>query len=274
MTTDETHMRDQDPTRAQSEQVTLDAARPSGETPSPELEKRAVIVVAHPDDAEFGCAATTAKLTRDGWQVWTVIVTDASGGGDDHAVDVGAAARRAMSDTRKQEQREAADVLGLAGVEFLDYPDGRVEPTLELRRDIVRVVRRLRPSVVFCQSPDRKWDPFYIGRHHPDHLAVGTATVAALYPAARNAWDFPELLDEGLQPHRVQELWVMGAPIVNHHVDVSHTVDAKIEALRRHRSQLADHFEELETDMRRRHAELGDKYGVAAAEEFYRAEIG
>jgi LmbE family N-acetylglucosaminyl deacetylase len=274
MTDDVDELDAQDPTRAQSEQVELDEDRPRGETPSPELEKRALVVVAHPDDAEFGCAATTAKLTRAGWQVWTVVVTDASGGGDDHATDVGPAARAAISDTRKREQREAGEVLGLAGVEFLDYPDGRVEATLELRRDIVRLVRRLRPSVVFAQSPDRKWDPFYIGRHHPDHLAVGTATVAALYPAARNAWDFPELLDEGLLPHRVRELWVMGAPTTNHFVDVSETVDAKIEALRRHRSQLADHFDELEADMRKRHAELGAKHGVGAAEEFYRAEIG
>lgn len=264
----------QDPTRAQSEQVELDAERPSGEIPSGELDKRALIVVAHPDDAEFGCAATTAKLTREGWQVWTAIVTDASGGGDDHATDVGPEARRAISDTRKQEQRSAGAVLGLAGVEFLDYPDGRVESTLELRRDIVRLVRRLRPSVVFCQSPDRKWDPFYIGRHHPDHLAVGEATVAALYPAARNAWDFPELLDEGLLPQRVKELWVMGAPTTNHFVDVTATLGAKIEALRCHASQLADHFDELETDLRKRHQELGAKHGVGAAEEFYRAEIG
>src|SRR4051812_19346861 len=117
---------EQDPTRAQSEQVELDEDRPHGETPSPELEQRALVIVAHPDDAEFGCAATTAKLTRAGWQVWTAIVTDASGGGDDHATDVGPVARRAISDTRKREQRAAGEVLGLAGVEFLDYPDGRI----------------------------------------------------------------------------------------------------------------------------------------------------
>ena len=165
-------------------------------------------------------------------------------------------------------------MLGLAGVEFLDYPDGRIEPTLELRREIVRVIRRLQPTIVVSPSPDRRWDPYFIGRHHPDHLAVGVAVTAAVYPAARNAWDFPELLEEGLEPHRVKELWVVGAPVNNHHVDVSDTVDLKIEALRAHHSQLGGHFDELETAIRRGLSIIGSRHGVGAAEEFYRAVIG
>lgn len=239
-----------------------------------EMPRRALVFVAHPDDAEFGCSATVAKWTRDNWQVWFAIVTDASGGGDDHATDVSAEARKAISDIRKAEQRKSAEVLGLAGVEFLDYPDGRIEPTLELRRDIVRVIRRLQPSILISPSPDRRWDPFYIGRHHPDHLAVGAAVTAAVYPAARNAWDFPELLEEGLQPHRVKELWVVGAPVQNHFVDVSDTVDFKIEALRAHFSQLGGHFQELEKNIRSGLAQIGSRHGVAAAEEFYRAIVG
>jgi LmbE family N-acetylglucosaminyl deacetylase len=238
------------------------------------LPKRALVIVAHPDDAEFGCSATTAKWVRDGWEVWFCIVTDASGGGDDHATDVGPEARKGISDIRKAEQRKAAEVLGLAGVEFLDYPDGRIEPTLELRRDIVRLIRRLQPTIVVSPSPDRRWDPFFIGRHHPDHLAVGVAVTAAVYPAARNAWDFPELLEEGLEPHRVKELWIVGAPVTNHYVDVSDTVDFKIEALRAHHSQLGAHFTELEANIRRGLAIIGSRHGVAAAEEFYRAVVG
>jgi LmbE family N-acetylglucosaminyl deacetylase len=242
--------------------------------PEEEMPKRALVVVAHPDDAEFGCAATVATWTRDGWDVWFLIVTDATGGGDDHATDVGPAARKAIADTRKAEQREAARVLGLAGVEFLDYPDGRVEASLDLRCDITRMIRKVKPSIVVSPSPDRRWDEFFIGRHHPDHLAVGVATTAAVYPAARNAWDFPELLDEGFEPHRVKELWIVGAPVVNHFVDVTATVDTKIAALRAHDCQLGAHFEDVERMIRRGLEKNGEKHGVGAAEEFHRVVIG
>lgn len=265
-------------TRAQAEaQSEIDSSEESleehPEQPE-EMPKRALVVVAHPDDAEFSCGATVARWTRDGWEVRFVIVTDASGGGDDHATDVGPEARKAISDTRKAEQREAARILGVSGIDFLDYLDGTIEPTLELRRDITRMIRTYKPSILVCPSPDFRWDPFYIGRHHPDHLAVGRATIAAAYPASRNAWDFPELLEQGYQPHRVRELWVVGAPEMNHFVDVTETLDQKIEALRAHASQLAAHFEQVEQRVREGLTENGQQHGVGAAEEFYRAEIG
>ncbi|MEI2616420.1 MAG: PIG-L deacetylase family protein [Thermomicrobiales bacterium] len=239
-----------------------------------EMPKRALVIVAHPDDAEFSCGATAAKWSRDGWDVRYVIVTDASGGGDDNATDVGPEARKAISDRRKAEQREAARVAGVAGVDFLDQRDGTIEPTLALRREIVRCIRRHKPSIIVCPSPEYRWDPFYIGRHHPDHLAVGQAVIAAIYPSARNAWDFPELLEEGLLPHRVKELWVVGAPNTNHFVNVSETVDVKIEALRAHDSQLGAHFDEVAKNVRSGLQLNGSKYGVSAAEEFYRAGVG
>ncbi|RIK39254.1 MAG: PIG-L family deacetylase [Chloroflexi bacterium] len=239
----------------------------------PIVPQRALVIVAHPDDAELACGATVATWTASGAQVWTCIVTDASGGGDDHAEDVGPAARAAISAMRKAEQRAACDALGQAGALFLDYPDGRIEPTLELRRDIVRVIRQLQPEIIITQSPDRRWDPFFLFRHHPDHLAVGAAVMAAVYPAARNSWDFPELLDEGLKPHRVQELWISAAPVVNHWVDVTAGVDAKIAALRAHHSQLGPRMDELATNIRRWLAENGARYGVGAAEEFHRADL-
>jgi LmbE family N-acetylglucosaminyl deacetylase len=247
---------------------------PEKPTPPEELPKRALVVVAHPDDAEFSCGATVAKWTRDGWEVHYVIVTDASGGGADNATDVGPEARKKISDTRKAEQRKAAETLGVAGVEFLDYRDGTIEFTLELRRDITRMIRKHKPGILLCPSPDFRWDPFYIGRHHPDHLAVGRSTVAAAYPASRNAWDFPELLDEGYLPYRIKELWIVGAPNANHYVDVTHTVDDKIEALRAHDSQLGAHFEEVAKSVRSGLRLTGARYGVGAAEEFYRAVIG
>jgi LmbE family N-acetylglucosaminyl deacetylase len=235
--------------------------------------KSALVIVAHPDDAELGCGGTVATWTAAGAEVWTCIVTDASGGGEDDAEDVGPAARQAMSELRKAEQRAACDALGEAGSIFLDYPDGRIEPSLDLRRDIVRVIRQTRPEIVITQSPDRRWDQLFLFRHHPDHLAVGQAVMSAVYPAARNSWDFPELLDEGLKPHRIAELWISAAPVLNHWVDVTAGLDGKIAALRAHHSQLGPRFTELEENIRKWMAETGAKYGVDAAEEFHRAVL-
>ncbi len=238
-----------------------------------EQKKVAMVIVAHPDDAEFGAAGTVAKWVREGWDVYYVLLTDAVGGGPDEATDVGPVARRTIAETRKREQRAAGAVLGVKDVIFLDYPDGQLQPTIELRRDIVRVLRKYRPTRVICQSPDRTWTPvMIIGRYHPDHLASGQAVISALYPASQNPWDFPELLDEGLMPHKVSEVYIMGAPFSNYFVDISETIDKKIEALLCHQSQFIGRVDELEKMMRSRTAELGKKYWVAYAEEFHRTE--
>src|SRR5690242_21208918 len=137
-----------------------------------------MVIVAHPDDAEFGCAGTVAAWAREGWEIYLVICTDAAGGGPDDATDVGPGARQLITATRKAEQRAAAEVLGLRDVIFLDRPDGLLQPTIELRRELVRLLRRYRPTRVICQSPDRSWRPVMaIGRYHPDHLAAGQAAL-------------------------------------------------------------------------------------------------
>ena len=233
----------------------------------------ALVVVAHPDDAEFGCGGSMARWARDGWDVYLVVCTDASGGGADDVVLVGQEARRAITDTRKAEQMASAKVLGLRGVVFLDQPDGILQPSIELRRMLVRLMRMFKPNRLVCQSPDRVWKPIYaIGRHHPDHLAAGAATIAAMYPASQNAWDFPELLAEGLKPHKISELLVMGGPEVNHAIDISPTLDVKIEALRAHHSQLGAHFPQVETRIREWSSMNGAPRGLAAAEVFHRTE--
>ncbi len=240
-----------------------------------ELPRVAMIVVAHPDDAEFGCAGSVAAWAREGWDVYCVICTDASGGGSDEAIDVGPEARRQITTTRKAEQREAARILGLRDVIFLDRPDGMLQPTLDLRRDLVRLMRRYRPTRVICQSPERTWKPVYsLGRHHPDHLAAGQATIAAIYPACQNPWDFPELLAEGLAPHKVRELYVMGAPEINQAVDISATIDLKLAALAAHVSQLGPRMAELEPRLREWAAEIGKQHNMQYAEVFHRAENG
>ncbi|HEU5423739.1 MAG TPA: PIG-L deacetylase family protein [Nitrolancea sp.] len=239
----------------------------------PEERKVAMVVVAHPDDAEFGSAGTLAKWAKEGWDVYQVIVTDGASGGSDEATEVGPEARRKMTATRKAEQRKAAEVLGVKDVIFLDYPDGEVQPTLELRKDIVRLLRTYRPTRVICPSPDRTWTPAYaIGRYHPDHLAVGQAAMAAVYPASQNPWDFPELLQQGLGPHKIKELYVAGAPVINHAVDISDTIDQKIEALRAHHSQLGDHMEQIEEWIRGGSAKAGEEYNMGYAERFHFSE--
>ncbi|HKV00867.1 MAG TPA: PIG-L family deacetylase [Ktedonobacteraceae bacterium] len=235
--------------------------------------KVAMVIVAHPDDAEFGAAGTVATWVREGWDVYYVICTDASGGGPDDATDVGPEARRKVSETRKREQQAACAVLGVKDVFFLDYPDGLLQPTIELRRELVRLLRGYRPSRVICPSPERSWTPaFFIGRYHADHLAAGVAALAAIYPMSQNPWDFPELLNEGLLPHKISEIYIMGAQVVNHFVDISGVIDIKIEALLSHVSQFIDRTEDIGSMVRTRSAEWGAKYGVAYAEDFHRAE--
>lgn len=236
-------------------------------------QRNALVIVAHPDDAEFGSAGTVAKWAQEGWNVTYVICTDASAGGGDEATDVGPDARKRLSETRKREQREAAKILGVKDVIFLDYPDGRLQPTIELRRDLVRIIRQVKPQRVIVPSPDRTWTPAYsTGRYHPDHLAVGEASLAALYPAAQNPWDFPELLEEGIPPYHVAEIYVVGAPAANHTEDISSTIDRKVAALRAHESQLAAHFDELEPMIRKWAEETGKEQGYAAAESFHKAD--
>jgi LmbE family N-acetylglucosaminyl deacetylase len=233
----------------------------------------ALVVVAHPDDAEFGCAGTIAAWAREGWEAYLVVCTDAAGGGSDEATDVGPQARRRITETRRAEQRAASAILGLREVIFLDYVDGLLMPSLELRRDLVRLLRRYRPARVICQSPDRVWRPLMsLGRHHPDHLAAGQAALAALYPAAQNPWDFPELLGEGLLPHKVREIYIMGAPEPNHAVDITATLDLKLVALRAHESQVGARFADLEQRLRTWAADNGAQYGMACAEVFHRTE--
>lgn len=234
--------------------------------------KVAMIFVAHPDDAEFGSAGSAAAWSREGWDVYYTIMTDGGSGGDDHATDVGPEARRKMSEIRKGEQRDAGRILGLKDVIFLDYPDGTLEPTLELRRDIVRLIRQYKVDRVVCQSPEWGWEHGYsIGRNHPDHLAGGTAVLRAIYPAPQNAWDFPELLAEGLEPYKVNELLVVGAPYPNYAVDISDTLDLKIEALRAHKSQIQDPTGQLATWIRRWASSRAARYGLDYVEEFHRA---
>ena len=192
--------------------------------------ERVLIVTAHPDDVDFGSAGTVAKWTRTGVEVFYCIATDGDAGGFDPSVP-----RDAIAGIRREEQTKAAAEVGVTDLTFLGYPDGRLQATLDLRRDISRVIRRVKPDRVVTQSPVRDFKRIY--GSHPDHLAVAEATLCAVYPDARNPFTFTELIDEGYEAHAVAQLWITGGTEPNHWVDITETIDVKFAALRCHASQ-------------------------------------
>jgi LmbE family N-acetylglucosaminyl deacetylase len=197
--------------------------------------RRVLVVTAHPDDVDFGSAGTVAAFTSAGLDVTYCIVTNGEAGGSDRSLS-----RAEMAALRQDEQRAAAATVGVTDVRFLGYPDGMVEASRTLRRDISRVIRQVRPERVVTQSPERSWDFIYAS--HPDHLAAGEAAVCAVYPDARNPFAHPELLDEGLEPWTVPELWIMG-PVgqsAGVAVETTATVQRKVAALLCHKSQIGD----------------------------------
>jgi LmbE family N-acetylglucosaminyl deacetylase len=195
--------------------------------------ERILVVTAHPDDVDFGVSGSVATWVKAGIEVAYCVVTDGDAGGSDRSIS-----RSDVAVLRREEQRAAAAEVGVSDVEFLGYPDGRLSPSIELRRDISRQIRRFQPQRLVCQSPERWWER--LGASHPDHLAAGEASVCSVFPDARNPFAHPELLDEGLEPYSVAELWMMAAPKANIAVDITDTFDRKIAALRRHRSQVGE----------------------------------
>ncbi|GAA1291617.1 GlcNAc-PI de-N-acetylase [Planotetraspora silvatica] len=205
--------------------------------------KNVLVVTAHPDDIDFGGAGTVAKLVDAGADVVYCLVTDGDAGGFDRKLDNGG-----MAAARRAEQMAAARCVGVEDIRFLGYRDGMVEQSLDLRRDIARVIRQVRPDLVLASTPERNYAR--LGPSHPDHRAVGGATLDAVYPDARNPYAFPELLaDEGLEAWIVREVWLMGTMTPDRYVDVTATVDRKIEALRAHESQTA-HMDNLDEFVR------------------------
>jgi LmbE family N-acetylglucosaminyl deacetylase len=195
---------------------------------------RILVITAHPDDVDFGAAGTVARWTDAGIDVSYCVVTNGDAGGSDRSVP-----RDEMATLRQAEQTAAAKQVGVSDLHFLGYPDGRVEPTLGLRKDLARVIRLLRPDRVLCQSPERNYARLGVG--HPDHRAVGSASLDAIYPDSRNPFAFPELLaEEKLEPWTVREVWISGGPAPTHYVDITETFARKLAALRSHVSQVKD----------------------------------
>lgn len=229
--------------------------------------KTILVVTAHPDDVDFGAAGSVATWTDQGVDVQYCIVTDGDAGGFDETFP-----RAEMAPLRRAEQTAAANCVGVHDIRFLGYPDGRVEPTIGLRRDLARVIRQVRPERVVCPSPERNYAR--VGTSHPDHRAVGSAALDAVYPDARNPFAFPELAGEGLATWAVREVWIAGSPAPNHYVDVTGTFPRKIAALRAHESQTG-HLTGLEDRLRERLAATARSAGLGdghLAEAFQRLD--
>lgn len=221
-----------------------------------------MVITAHPDDSEFSVAGTVARWIKEGWRVVYAICTDGSRGSNDPNMPP-----ERMAPIRRAEQLEAARILGVQTVIFLDHEDGALQPTMELRRELTRLVRRYKPDIVISSDPTRYFHRnVYV--NHPDHRAAGEAALYAIFPSAVTRFVFRELLDEGLEPHKVSEIYLSGAPEADTWVDISDTIDLKIAALKAHRSQIAP--EHVDARIREWAGELGRKYGVPYAEEFRR----
>ena len=233
----------------------------------PDLIRRAMVVVAHPDDAEWMCAGTVAKWCAEGWRVVYVLCTDGSKGSSDPDIT-----GEELVKLREAEQREAARVLGVEEVVFLGHPDAYLEPTLDLRKELAREIRRHRPEILITESPVRNLtDRFYLA--HPDHLAAGEAAMAAVFPTARDHLTFPELLEEGLEPHKVKEVWIGGGEEGSDmFIDVTDHMDTALEALKAHRSQVSD--EEANEWFPLGRIETARKVGFQYAEAFKVIRLG
>jgi LmbE family N-acetylglucosaminyl deacetylase len=197
----------------------------------------ALVVAAHPDDIEFGCAGTVARWVREGARVTYALVTNGAAGSSDPEMT-----RERLAELREAEARAAAKVVGVDQVEFLGYEDGLLEPTLEVREKIVRLIRRVRPEVVVTTDPTtRYFGDRYI--NHPDHRAAGEATLAAVIPGSDTRLAYPELLEAGLEPVKLVGVMLMMNEKPNLVVDIGDYLDKKIESLACHVTQLGDQVE-------------------------------
>ena len=229
--------------------------------------KKILAVGAHADDIDFGCAGSFAKWVKEGAEIYYLILTDGSKGSEDLSIN-----NEQLITMRQQEQKKAAKILGAKYVFFLQEIDGELQNTLELRKEIVRIIRSVKPDIVIS------WDPTYFYSqqagyiNHPDHRVAGQATLEAVFPYSRNIRSFPELLDEGLELHKVSEVLLMNRQDADFFIDISDTMDDKIEALSCHKSQF-ENFDDVIKRVKERAAKMGQKAKCKYAEGFIRIVI-
>jgi len=223
-----------------------------------------MVVTAHPDDAEFGVAGTVARWTREGKQVVYVVCTNGDKGTSDRSLKPAE-----LTKIRRKEQEAAARTLGVSEVIFLGYPDQELEDTAEFRKQIVRLIRMYRPKSIVTSDPYRRY------LWHRDHRIAGQVTLDAVFPYARDHLAYPDLLEEGLEPHKVEEMFFWAAEEVNYRSDITNTFDLKIAALRCHESQVQGFPNPagLEDWLRQRCKDMAEGEAFELAEGFHRVEI-
>lgn len=226
-----------------------------------QIPSRAMAIMAHPDDPEFFCGGTVAVWCAASCEMTYLILTNGNKGSDDPAMTP-----QKLAAIRRQEQQAAAEVLGVTRVLYLDEPDGELQPTLELRKRVVAEIRRHRPEAIIAPDPTRYFYTDYI--NHADHRAAGVVAIDAVFPAARNRMYHPELLAQGLEPHTVKDMYLVGPEQPDRWVDISDHFEAKLQAIRCHTSQIKD-MDAMETRVRARHQSV-DEYGQAVMREGYR----
>lgn len=233
-----------------------------------ELKPKVVLgVAAHPDDLDFGASGTFATWAAAGAKIYYLILTDGSKGSSDrHLSSVD------LIKIRQKEQKTAAKILGVKDVFFLAYEDGCLMCDLDVKQDIVRAIRQTKPDVVITMDPSMLYSAKRGFINHPDHRAAGQATLDAVFPLARDHLSFPKLLDEGLEPHSTPTVLLINFEKYNYSVDISTSIDKKMEALAAHKSQMSD-FEATQNMMREVAAEVGKQGGKAYAESFVRIDI-
>ncbi len=226
------------------------------------IPERALFIYAHPDDIEFGTAGTAALWAKYGCKNVYVVITDGNVGSH----EPGMTSVR-IAEIRRAEQRAAAKVAGAHDCLFLGYHDGLLQPTLELRKELVRLIRKYQPNVVVCGDPT-VYFPSNMRINHPDHRAAAVAAIDAVFPASEMPLLYPDLEAEGLAPHKVNFVYVSNAQEANYYVDISETIDVKMQALAEHRSQLGDW--DPNERMRAWAGQIGEKVGFKYAEGYRR----
>jgi LmbE family N-acetylglucosaminyl deacetylase len=235
---------------------------------APFTPKIALMIGAHADDIDFGASGSAAKWARGGTEVHYLVITDSGKGSSDENMTVD----RLIS-IREQEQRDAAVVLGVKEVHFLHYEDAMLEPTLALKKDIVRTIRQIRPDTVVVMDPTFVYSSEMGVINHSDHRVAGQVTLDAVYPMARDRLTFPDLLqDEGLVPHNVEHVLLINLKEQNHFVDITDVFDTKIEGLLKHKSQISDP-EKVRSTLQTWASVAGGKTGHKYAEGFMRVDL-
>ena len=212
----------------------MDKSNPK--TTSPERSRRIILAVgAHPDDIDIGCSGSVAKWISEGSEAYYLVLTDGSKGSEDPKIS-----NKELTKLRQQEQLAAAKILGVKKVFFLDFVDGELENSHDLRKEIVRVIRQVKPTTVICWDPTLVYSEERQFINHPDHRVCGQATLDAVFPFARNMRTYMNLLDQGLEPHVVEEVLLVNFTKTNFYIDITKTIDLKMQAIGAHASQFND----------------------------------